>query len=140
MADRVSQLQDALNELAEHFCNSIGTLQQTAQPSSFPGFEKEENDLNQEKSLTQEGHAKLFASMIARTAKDIDCLIDSLPSDECSTELQMASLERLQMENEEAGMKLQKAVEKGEAVLEMLQNALKFIAEKQLDSECDVLE
>ncbi|XP_046840982.1 mediator of RNA polymerase II transcription subunit 21-like isoform X2 [Xenia sp. Carnegie-2017] len=127
MADRVSQLQDALNE-------------QTAQPSSFPGFEKEENDLNQEKSLTQEGHAKLFASMIARTAKDIDCLIDSLPSDECSTELQMASLERLQMENEEAGMKLQKAVEKGEAVLEMLQNALKFIAEKQLDSECDVLE
>ncbi|CAB3995370.1 mediator of RNA polymerase II transcription subunit 21-like [Paramuricea clavata] len=140
MADRVSQLQDALNELANHFCNSIGILQQTAQSSSFTGFEKEDNDAKQDKVNNQEGHAKLFAALIARTAKDIDFLIDSLPSEECSTELQIASLDKLQHENEEAAEKLEQAVKKGEAVLEMLQNALKTMAERQLDSEREVLE
>ena len=140
MADRVSQLQDALNELANHFCNSIGILQQTAQPSQFTGFEKEDNDPKQDKVANQEGHAKLFAALIARTAKDIDFLIDSLPSEECSTELQIASLDKLERENEEAADKLQQAVKKGEAVLEMLQNALKIMAERQLNSEREVLE
>ena len=43
-------------------------------------------------------HALLFAQLIARTAKDIDVLIDSLPSEESSAELQVcqhASLCRL---------------------------------------------
>ena len=35
------------------------------------------------------GHAKLFAALIARTAKDIDFLVDSLPSEECSPDLQV---------------------------------------------------
>jgi len=35
------------------------------------------------------GHAALFATLIARTAKDIDFLIESLPSEECSPELQV---------------------------------------------------
>ena len=35
------------------------------------------------------GHAALFATLIARTAKDIDFLIESLPSEECSAELQV---------------------------------------------------
>ncbi|XP_028396652.1 mediator of RNA polymerase II transcription subunit 21-like isoform X2 [Dendronephthya gigantea] len=114
MADRVSQLQDALNELANHFCNSIGILQQTAQPSPFPGFEKEDTDMKQDKVVNnQEGHGKLFATLIARTAKDIDFLVDSLPSEECSTELQIASLDKLQQENEEAAKKLEQAVQKG---------------------------
>ena len=35
------------------------------------------------------GHAALFATLIARTAKDIDFLIESLPSEECSPALQV---------------------------------------------------
>ena len=35
-------------------------------------------------------HAALFAQLIARTAKDIDVLIDSLPSEESSPELQVS--------------------------------------------------
>ena len=35
-------------------------------------------------------HAQLFAQLIARTAKDIDILIDSLPSEESSAELQVS--------------------------------------------------
>lgn len=38
------------------------------------------------------GHAALFATLIARTAKDIDFLIESLPSEECSPELQVRSV------------------------------------------------
>ena len=35
------------------------------------------------------GHAALFATLISRTAKDIDFLIESLPSEECSSALQV---------------------------------------------------
>ena len=34
--------------------------------------------------------AHLFATLIARTAKDIDVLIDSLPSEESTPELQVS--------------------------------------------------
>ncbi len=38
----------------------------------------------------------MFATMIARTAKDIDHLIETLPSEESSTELQVRQTEALQ--------------------------------------------
>ena len=37
-------------------------------------------------------HALLFAQLIARTAKDIEVIIDSLPSDDSSTDLQVGAL------------------------------------------------
>ena len=40
-------------------------------------------------SVFVSGHAALFATLIARTAKDIDFLIESLPSEECSPALQV---------------------------------------------------
>lgn len=39
-------------------------------------------------------YAALFATMIARTAKDMDVLIDSLPSEEAAPELQVRSASR----------------------------------------------
>ncbi|OQR79001.1 mediator of RNA polymerase II transcription subunit 21-like [Tropilaelaps mercedesae] len=86
MADRLTQLQDSVNLQAENFCNSIGVLQQLAQPSPFPELEKSSKSTPQ----PQEDYAALFATMIARTAKDMDVLIDSLPSEEAAPELQNA--------------------------------------------------
>jgi len=87
MADRLTQLQDSVNQQAEHFTNSLGILQQTAVPSQFPGFGNKTPQQQQ-----NEDHTILFAQLIARTAKDIEVLIDSLPNEESSTELQSASL------------------------------------------------
>uniref|UniRef100_G3MPL6 Mediator of RNA polymerase II transcription subunit 21 n=1 Tax=Amblyomma maculatum TaxID=34609 RepID=G3MPL6_AMBMU len=132
MADRLTQLQDAVNAQADNFCNSIGILQQYAAPSSFPEFEKTVSKPGQQ---PQEDYPQLFASLIARTAKDIDVLIDSLPSEEASPELQAANLRRLEVENQEAARRLEEVVQQGEALLEQIQKALHDIAESQLSMQ-----
>jgi mediator of RNA polymerase II transcription subunit 21 len=113
MADRLTQLQDTVNQQAEHFCNSIGILQQQNQ--------------------SQEDYAILFSQLISRCAKDIDQLIDSLPSEESSTELQLQSFKKLEMDNQEASIQLEEVVKKGEALLEKIQNCLADIAKAQLE-------
>lgn len=80
-------------------------------------------------------YAALFATLIARCAKDIDTLIESLPSEESSQELQVASLSRLEQENQEAGEQLEEVVKQGEALLQRIQAALQDIAQSQLDMQ-----
>uniref|UniRef100_A0A670J327 Mediator of RNA polymerase II transcription subunit 21 n=1 Tax=Podarcis muralis TaxID=64176 RepID=A0A670J327_PODMU len=77
-------------------------------------------------------YAQLFAALIARTAKDIDVLIDSLPSEESTATLQAASLHRLEEENHEAAARLEEVVYRGDMLLEKIQNALADIAQSQL--------
>ncbi|XP_014677693.1 PREDICTED: mediator of RNA polymerase II transcription subunit 21-like [Priapulus caudatus] len=132
MSDRLTQLQDAVNQMADHFCNSIGILQQCAPPSSFPEFDK---GGMKPPATQQEDYAELFAKLIARTAKDIDILVDSLPSEESSAELQVAAVKRLEEENKEAAQKLEEVVKRGETVLEQIQRALKDIAQSQIEMQ-----
>lgn len=77
----------------------------------------------------------LFATLISRCAKDIDTLIESLPSEESSTELQVQSLRRLEAENKEAAEQLEEVVRQGEILLEKIQGALSDIAQCQLDMQ-----
>lgn len=77
-------------------------------------------------------YAQLFAALIARTAKDIDVLIDSLPSEESTAALQAASLHRLEEENHEAAARLEEVVYRGDLLLEKIQSALADIAQSQL--------
>ncbi|KAG6455333.1 hypothetical protein O3G_MSEX009165 [Manduca sexta] len=138
MADRLTQLQDTINQQAEHFCNSIGILQQFSTPSKFPGFDRSGSQTPQQQQ-NQEDYAMLFATLISRCAKDIDTLIESLPSEESSTELQVQSLRRLEAENKEAAEQLEEVVRQGEILLEKIQGALSDIAQCQLDMQNPLL-
>ncbi len=75
----------------------------------------------------------MFAQLIARTAKDIELLIESLPSEESSIELQEASLQKLEKENADAAQKLGDVVKQGEAILQEIQSALHDVAQSQLE-------
>ncbi|KAK4878407.1 hypothetical protein RN001_010913 [Aquatica leii] len=133
MADRLTQLQDCINQQAEHFCNSIGILQQYATPSKFPGFDRSGSQTPQQHS--QEDYVQLFTTLIARCSKDIDTLIESLPSEENAMELQLQSLRILEAENQEAAERLQAIVQRGQELLEQIQAALSDIAQAQLDMQ-----
>ncbi|XP_036616310.1 mediator of RNA polymerase II transcription subunit 21 [Trichosurus vulpecula] len=130
MADRLTQLQDAVNSLADQFCNAIGVLQQCGPPASFNNIQTAINK-DQPANPTEE-YAQLFAALIARTAKDIDVLIDSLPSEESTAALQAASLCKLEEENHEAATCLEDVVCRGDRLLEKIQSALADIAQSQL--------
>lgn len=130
MADRVTQLQDKLHEQAEHFCNSIGILQQLASPSNISAINRQKSQETQD-----EDYPKLFASLIARCAKDIDVLIDSLPSDESTLELQIESLRDLEEENCKAADQLELIVQRGEFLLEKIQSAITDIAQTQIEAK-----
>ncbi|PIK59001.1 putative mediator of RNA polymerase II transcription subunit 21 isoform X1 [Apostichopus japonicus] len=135
MSDRVTQLQDAVNQMAEHFCNSIGVLQQNATPSKFQPPEKQGTA---DAPAVQDDFTQLFAQLIARTAKDIDVLIESLPSEELTTELQNTSLKKLEQENKEAAQRLSDLVKRGDTLLLRIQEALSEIAEAQLRTKSSI--
>ncbi|KAH8241707.1 hypothetical protein KR032_001612 [Drosophila birchii] len=134
MADRLTQLQDTVNQQAEHFCNAIGVIQQTSYPSKFANFDRTGSQ-TPTSNQPQEDYAQLFAQLIARCAKDIDTLIESLPNEDSSIELQNSSLKRLEMENQETALQLEVVVQKGELLLEEIQSALANIAQAQLDMQ-----
>uniref|UniRef100_A0A8C0A3K3 Mediator of RNA polymerase II transcription subunit 21 n=1 Tax=Bos mutus grunniens TaxID=30521 RepID=A0A8C0A3K3_BOSMU len=118
------------HQLADQFCNAIGVLQQCGPPASFSNIQTAINK-DQPANPTEE-YAQLFAALIARTAKDIDVLIDSLPSEESTAALQAASLYKLEEENHEAATSLEDVVYRGDMLLEKIQSALADIAQSQL--------
>lgn len=77
----------------------------------------------------------MFSTLIAKCAKDIDTLIESLPNEDGSQELQVQSLKRLEAENQEAYERLEKVVQQGELLLEKIQLALSDIAQSQIESK-----
>lgn len=154
MADRLTQLQDTLNQLAEHFCNSIGIIQQTAlksnnatQPHNATNTATNNNNTNNDTAtnnqnemqsdVSQEGHGQLFATLISHTVKDIDFLIDALPSEKSTNDLQIQSLIQLEKENQLAGEELEKAVKEGEELLEQIRESINEISHYMLQSKCN---
>jgi len=119
MGDRLTQLQEAVNLQADNLCNSIGIIQQ--HPVRV--------------SAEDEDHTILFSKLIARTAKDIELLVESLPSENSTPDLQSVSISQLERDSEVAEEHLFRTVEHGEQVLQGLQVALKDIASQLLEIE-----
>ena len=65
----------------------------------------------------------------------IKVLIDSLPSEESSAELQSKSLHKLEEDNLESAAKLEQVVSQGTTVLNEIQSALHDIAQAQLEMQ-----
>uniref|UniRef100_A0A6M2DTZ2 Mediator of RNA polymerase II transcription subunit 21 n=1 Tax=Xenopsylla cheopis TaxID=163159 RepID=A0A6M2DTZ2_XENCH len=134
MSDRLTQLQDVINQQADHFCNAIGILQQHSAPTKFSAFDRSGSQTpNQQQN--QEDYAQLFSILISRCAKDIDTIIESLPNEDNSNESQVNSLRVLESENQETAERLEEIVHRGELLLEKIQNALGDIAQSQLDMQ-----
>lgn len=85
-----------------------------------------------------EDYAELFAQLVSRSAKDIDTLIESLPNEESSIELQNQSLSILEYENQVAAEQLEEVVLEGEELLSKIQVALEDIAQAQLQMHISV--
>lgn len=128
MADRLTQLQDAVCAQAENICNSIGIIQATSIPSTLPDFDK--TPIKSE--LLKEDYCQTFATLIANTAKEIDILIDCLPNEDITQE-SYEDLKNLDKENKEAAIKLEKVVHAGEILLEQIRKALHDIAQSQVE-------
>lgn len=56
---------------AEHFCNSIGVLQQFSVPSKFPGFDRTGSPQQNQ----QEDYAQLFSTLISRYKTTINRVV-----------------------------------------------------------------
>lgn len=111
-----------------------GVLQQCSTPSKFSGFDRSGSQTPLQNVPPSEDYAQLFSTLITKCAKDIDKLIDSLPSDDSSQELQIQSLQILEEENKDQSEKLIEVVRNGENLLGKIQAALGDIAQHMIET------
>jgi hypothetical protein len=151
MSDRLSQLQDQVNNLATLFCDATGYLQGHAKPSKFENFaENLKRDYENEEAPAEAAAAAAaaetnvedvkttFAQLITSTAKKIDTLIDSLPNEEETNEQLLAEqLRELELENAIAARQLEFVTECAENLLTQLQEKISKISESQLKQQSE---
>jgi hypothetical protein len=136
MSDRLTQLQDVVNLLADHLCNATGVLQENARPSRFNDFEQNSSTKNSNVDNNGDDYSQLFAQLITRTTSELVALIDSLPTipstDNDLTE-QHIQLELLERENLESTSKLEQTTELAEYLLDQVQTCLQSLSQALLD-------
>ncbi|NXC17619.1 MED21 polymerase, partial [Corythaeola cristata] len=129
MADRLTQLQDAVNSLADQFCNAIGVLQQCGPPASFSNIQTAIN--KDQPANPTEGKSCHCVPSLSFSGKVSSVLYSKILTF-LSFLLKAASLHRLEEENHEAAARLEEVVYRGDMLLEKIQSALADIAQSQL--------
>ncbi|CAL2036626.1 hypothetical protein CAEBREN_23537 [Caenorhabditis brenneri] len=126
MADRMTQLQDMINQMATSMTNAIGVLKDTAPPCEFGAISQE---------LEDEPNCAVFAAEIARFAKHIEILIDSFPIEtgdvEDEVESKMLQNDAIHKQKVE---ELTDLVKESNQLVEIVQKKLSEIAQVQINS------
>ena len=117
MADRITQLQQAIHLLADHFYNSIGLLQEYA----------ESTDLVDDSNSPQ-----VYSRCISRTSYDISTIIESLPTIELKPDNHFDRLQLTINNNDDRAEYLDKFLNLARVSLLQIRNAQSRISDLQL--------
>ncbi|KAI6659716.1 Mediator of RNA polymerase II transcription subunit 21-like isoform X1 [Oopsacas minuta] len=125
MADRITQLQQAIHLLADHFCNSVGLLQQAAELAN-PQAIRHLHD-NDPSPLPQ-----IYSRCISRTSYDICTIIESLPTLELKLDNHFIRLQSAIITNDERAKQLILILNIAKDFLLSIRNAQTKISDLQL--------
>ncbi|KAJ2654305.1 hypothetical protein IWW48_006192 [Coemansia sp. RSA 1200] len=128
--DRVTQLQDSIDDQCQMLFNSLGYLHRKAGmvqvTPDIPVTQQNANSASAEEFKTR---TREIANDICRQAKKIDALIDSLPGVSVSKSDQEKEFVELSKEDEAATHELEEAGREARALLQEISGTLKEIAD-----------
>ncbi|RUP17371.1 hypothetical protein BC936DRAFT_139459 [Jimgerdemannia flammicorona] len=137
--DRLTQLQDAIDQTARIFFNSIHYLNSKAAmvplndsiPIIAPNMQADPPDLFQQ-------NTRELATDLVKKAKEIDALVDALPGVKYTEEEQIKALEDLEKANALANEEHEAAVAHARSLLDQVSQALRTIADDQSQAAASV--
>ncbi|XP_037956116.1 mediator of RNA polymerase II transcription subunit 21-like [Teleopsis dalmanni] len=130
MADRLTQLQDAVSQQSIYFCNTIDFIGNSCSNGLGMPAASESVAI---------GLGQQMSQSVFICAKDIETLIDSLPNEDSSTELQYQSLKRLEAEQQTLAEELEDLANIGEYMLLKIRSIINdiFQAKRNLQKELE---
>ncbi|KAJ3389712.1 Mediator of RNA polymerase II transcription subunit 21 [Lobulomyces angularis] len=136
MGDRVTQLQDCIDKLAEILFTSLGVLQRDApllqinKDVPITAWTSEQVLKNKQDSAKL---AKDSAKDIVETVKVIEFLIDKLPGIDETEQQQLDRLKELEEENLNCGLEMSAEIESAELLLSEVRNTINELISDQTD-------
>ncbi|CAG8469765.1 6371_t:CDS:2 [Paraglomus occultum] len=153
--DRLTQLQDALDQMARLFSLSVNYLSQREHTILLSANVVQILIVQRHSSvfffLLRQAHVQDPAEFkkvqhdlvtdICRKAKQVEILIDNLPGATRTEEEQLESISQLEKELQEANENYRKAVQTAESLLEQITEAIDVIANDQtLPIHCETID
>ncbi|KAL1915825.1 uncharacterized protein VTP21DRAFT_6213 [Calcarisporiella thermophila] len=134
--DRLTQLQNSIDQLARQFIASISYLHDKSSLVQLnPSIPVDSSaGTNPDPSEVFNQNTRELATDICKKAKEIDALIEALPGIDRTEADQIKMLEEVEAQNVEANREHRKAVERAESLLNQVTTALRAIADDQSKS------
>ncbi|CAO3627264.1 unnamed protein product [Mucor hiemalis] len=129
--DRLTQLQDAIDSMAEMFTNSIYYVHEKFQMAPLnPDIPVQQPKTQADAPEVFQENMRELASDLVKKAKEIDTLIEVLPGINQTEEEQIEKLKSLEEENRLANEEYEEAVREMELVKKQINQSLRAIAEQ----------